>query len=76
MSLFGLGWPELLVIGGAALIFFGPEKLTDIAKEAGKSASALKDASSAFQEGMNEAEKGDKDLASANPKKEITDKKD
>jgi len=55
-GLFGLGWPELLVIGGAALIFFGPEKLTDVAKEAGKSASALKEASAAFQEGLNEAE--------------------
>lgn len=57
VGLFGLGWPELLVIGGAALLFFGPEKLTDVAKEAGKSAAALKDASSAFQEGMNEAAK-------------------
>mmetsp|Transcript_21325 Transcript_21325/g.57393 ORF Transcript_21325/g.57393 Transcript_21325/m.57393 type:complete len:137 (-) Transcript_21325:220-630(-) len=55
MSLFGLGWPELLVIGGAALIFFGPDKLTDVAKEAGKSAGALKEASAAFQEGLNEA---------------------
>lgn len=45
------------MIGGAALLFFGPEKLTDVAKEAGKSASALKDASSAFQEGMQEASK-------------------
>jgi Sec-independent protein translocase protein TatA len=50
------------VIGGAALVFFGPDKLTDIAKEAGKSAAALKDASSAFQEGLAEAsvsEEGD-----------------
>jgi sec-independent protein translocase protein TatA len=69
-GLFGLGWPELLVIGGAALLFFGPDKLTDIAKEAGKSAAALKDASSAFQEGMDEAVKENK-LESANPKKEL-----
>ncbi|KAG8459578.1 hypothetical protein KFE25_000934 [Diacronema lutheri] len=59
MSLFGLGWPELLVIGGAALLFFGPDKLTNVAKEAGKSAAALKDASAAFQEGLSEASKSE-----------------
>lgn len=59
------------MIGGAALLFFGPEKLTDVAKEAGKSASALKDASAAFQEGMQEAEQDNKQesLQAADEKK-------
>lgn len=34
--LFGLGTSELLVILGAAILFFGPETLKNVAKEAGK----------------------------------------
>ena len=70
IGIFGLGWPELLVIGGAALIFFGPDKMTDLAKEAGKSAAALKDASAAFQEGMSEAEKSEKKMLEEEKKKD------
>jgi hypothetical protein len=52
MGLFGLGWPEIAVVGTLALLFFGPEKLAPLAKDIGKSASGLKEVSQSFAEGM------------------------
>ena len=54
MGLFGLGWPELAVIGVIALFFFGPEKLAPLAKDLGKSAGNLKEISDSFTEGVKE----------------------
>lgn len=34
--MFNLGLPELLVIGAAALLFFGPKRLPELAKSLGK----------------------------------------
>ena len=54
MGLFGLGWPELAVVGVIALFFFGPEKLAPIAKDLGKSAGNLKEISDSFSDGLKE----------------------
>ena len=37
MGLFGLGLPELVVIGGVAAVLFGPSKLPELGKSLGKS---------------------------------------
>lgn len=34
--MFGIGWPELIVILGIALVFVGPEKLPGIARSLGR----------------------------------------
>ena len=34
--MFGMGWPEILMIGVVGVIVFGPDKLPDIAKQAGR----------------------------------------
>jgi sec-independent protein translocase protein TatB len=34
--MFGMGWPEILLIGMVAVMVFGPDKLPDIARQAGR----------------------------------------
>lgn len=41
--MFNIGWPEFALIAVAALIFFGPNRLPEIAKSFGKSIKAFKD---------------------------------
>lgn len=43
MNLFGLGTPELLLIVFLLLLFFGKDKLPDLARSIGKSFRELKD---------------------------------
>lgn len=31
-----MGWPEILVIGTVAMLVFGPDKLPDVARQAGR----------------------------------------
>jgi len=58
MGLFGLGAPELGVIGVALLFVLGPDKLKDMAKDLGKIAADLKEVPEEFNKGMvEEAEK-------------------
>ena len=41
--MFDIGWPEFFLILVAALIFFGPSRLPEIARSFGKSIKALKE---------------------------------
>lgn len=73
--IFGLGTSEILVILGVGVLFFGPETLKGLAKEAGKAAGDLKEVPQAFQQGMDETDKtkkdddkADKDTESKEPK--------
>lgn len=34
--MFGMGWPEMFVIGVVAMLVFGPDKLPDLARQAGR----------------------------------------
>lgn len=34
--MFGMGWPEIIMIGMVGVLVFGPDKLPDIARQAGK----------------------------------------
>jgi len=52
MSLFGLGAPEIAVIVAVAGFILGPQKLAEMARDAGKVAGELKDVPKEFQEGL------------------------
>jgi sec-independent protein translocase protein TatA len=58
MGLFGLGWPEIAVIGVLSLLFFGPDRLAPIAKQLGQQAGGLKEVSDSFADGMAEGTTG------------------
>jgi sec-independent protein translocase protein TatA len=66
MRIFGLGTPELILILVVFLLFFGKDKLPELAKSIGKSFNALK---SGFKDAKDEIEA---DTAS----KSTSDKKD
>jgi TatA/E family protein of Tat protein translocase len=60
-NMFGLGFPELLVILVIALLIFGAEKLPKIGESLGKAVSG-------FKKGMSEIPKGE-DIKQDNEKK-------
>jgi sec-independent protein translocase protein TatA len=53
---FGLGGPEIAVIGLAAAFLLGPSKLSEFSKDLGKIAGELKDVPKEFQKGLQEGE--------------------
>jgi len=50
--MFGLGFPELLLIFVIALIVFGPKKLPELGRSLGRALPEFKEASEEFQESM------------------------
>ena len=67
MGLFGLGAPELAVIGLVVLFVLGPDKLKELARDAGKALPEIKevtaDALGEFKEASVEAAKAAKDAS-------------
>lgn len=63
MQLFGLGTPELILIVVVLLIFFGKDRLPDLARSIGKSVTELK---RGFSEGWKEEEKSNQTVTMAN----------
>ncbi|HTP64982.1 MAG TPA: TatA/E family twin arginine-targeting protein translocase, partial [Geobacteraceae bacterium] len=59
--MFGLGFSEILLIFGIALLVFGPKKLPELGKSIGRAMAEFKKASEDFQESvraeMKEVEK-------------------
>ncbi|MTJ54823.1 twin-arginine translocase TatA/TatE family subunit [Anabaena sp. UHCC 0253] len=53
--MFGLGWPEVVIIAVVAILIFGPKKIPEIGGVLGKS---LKN----FQEGMKKPDEDQSDL--------------
>lgn len=52
--MFGLGFPELILIFIVALLIFGPKKLPDLGRSVGRALSEFKKASDDFQSTMRE----------------------
>jgi Tat protein translocase TatB subunit len=54
MGFFGMGWQEILIIGIAAMVIFGPDRLPELASQAGK---ALRDLRRMTQDMQGEFER-------------------
>lgn len=70
MGLFGLGLPELAVIGGVAALIFGPSKLPELGKVLGQTVKSFQGAAKEFEAELKNASSSDGDEA-----KEVTDAK-
>ena len=50
--MFGIGWPEMVIVLVVALIFIGPKKLPDLAKSLGRALAEFKKATNDFRESI------------------------
>ena len=55
MNVFGVGLPEMVVIGALALIVFGPKRLPEIGRTLGKTLKGFQAASSEFEKEIKQA---------------------
>ncbi len=53
MNIFGIGIPEIAVIGVLALLIFGPKRLPQLGKTIGKTLKGLQTASKEFENEIN-----------------------
>ncbi len=55
MNVFGVGLPEIAVIGALALLIFGPKRLPELGKTLGKTLKGFQAASNEFEREINKA---------------------
>ena len=55
MNLFGVGLPEMAVIGAVALLVFGPTRLPELGRTLGKTLKGFQSASKEFEREINKA---------------------
>ena len=55
MNIFGVGLPEMAVIGAVALLVFGPKRLPELGRTPGKTLKGFQSASKEFEREINKA---------------------
>ena len=55
MNIFGVGLPEIAVIGALALLVFGPKRLPEFGRTLGKTLKGFQSASSEFERELQKA---------------------
>ena len=55
MNIFGIGLPEMAVIGAIALLVFGPKRLPEFGRTLGKTLKGFQTASKEFEREINKA---------------------
>ena len=53
MNIFGVGLPEMAVIGAVALLVFGPKRLPELGRTLGKTLKGFQSASKEFEREIN-----------------------
>mmetsp|Transcript_24989 Transcript_24989/g.81891 ORF Transcript_24989/g.81891 Transcript_24989/m.81891 type:complete len:143 (+) Transcript_24989:1813-2241(+) len=67
MGLFGLGVPELVVIGAVAAVLFGPSKLPEVGRSLGKTVKSFQEAAKEFETELKDGKEKDAAAAAAAP---------
>ncbi len=55
MNVFGIGLPEIAVIGALALVIFGPKRLPELGRTLGKTLKGFQSASNEFEQELKKA---------------------
>ena len=55
MNIFGVGLPEMAVIGAVALLVFGPKRLPELGRTLGKTLKGFQSATKEFEREINKA---------------------
>ncbi len=55
MNVFGIGLPEIAVIGALGLLIFGPKRLPELGRTLGKTLKGFQKASTEFEREINKA---------------------
>ena len=55
MNIFGVGFQEMAVIAGLALVIFGPKRLPELGRTIGKTLKGLQSASTEFEQEIKNA---------------------
>lgn len=58
--MFGLGWPEVIVIGVVAVLIFGPKKIPELGGTIGKTLRGFKEEMSKPEEEDMDGDEGDR----------------
>ncbi len=74
-GLFGLGLPELVVIGGVTALLFGPSKLPELGKSLGKTVKSFQSAANEFNEELKKEVKEGEENEEETPKKKEEEEK-
>lgn len=70
MNVFGIGLPEIAVIGALALIIFGPKRLPELGRTLGKTLKGFQSASTEFEREIQKAMSEPESINEGNDSKE------
>ena len=74
MNIFGIGLPEMAVIGAVALLVFGPKRLPEFGKTLGKTLKGFQTASKEFEREISKAMAEPEELPGSQSKTESSSK--
>ena len=67
MNIFGIGLPEMAVIGAVALLVFGPKRLPEFGRTLGKTLKGFQTASKEFEREISKAMADPEELSPSSP---------
>lgn len=74
MNIFGIGLPEMAVIGAVALLVFGPKRLPEFGRTLGKTLKGFQTASKEFEREISKAMAEPEELPAAKTEPESSSK--